>query len=168
MGSKCPRGPRCEPLTILWRTEVTRTHTYWHTRTQSRHWLDLCSLRCRLIVSLYKHGCLTVSLTEYMYMISIVMVCSCTELRSCVRVLVAVLGSSSVTVLMVFVDVKQHWTWTYAPAQPTRYRNRTDSVSVCVVLANVVATVHISALLLDMCQLRCDKYPCIRVMYTHT
>ena len=92
----------------LWRTEVTRTHTYWHTRTQSRHWLDLCSLRCRLIVSLYKHGCLTVSLTEYMYMISTVMVCSCTELRSCVRVLVAVLGSPSVTVLMVFVDVKQH------------------------------------------------------------
>ena len=34
--------------------------------------------------------------------------CSITELRSCVKVEVAVLGSPSLTVLMVAVDVKQH------------------------------------------------------------
>ena len=34
--------------------------------------------------------------------------CSITELRSCMKVEVAVLGSLSLTVLMVSVDVKQH------------------------------------------------------------
>ena len=33
------------------------------------------------------------------------------ELRSCVKVEVAVLGSPSLIVLMVSVDVKQHGTW---------------------------------------------------------
>ena len=33
-----------------------------------------------------------------------------TELRSCVKVGVAVLGSPSYVILMVFVDVKEHWT----------------------------------------------------------
>ena len=35
-----------------------------------------------------------------------------TELWSCVKVEVAVLGSTSLIVFMVFVDVKQQWTWT--------------------------------------------------------
>ena len=34
------------------------------------------------------------------------------ELRSCVKIQVAVLGSPSLIVLMVFVEVKLHWTWT--------------------------------------------------------
>ena len=37
---------------------------------------------------------------------------SLSELRSCVNVEVAVLGSPSLIVLMVSVDVKKHWTWT--------------------------------------------------------
>ena len=35
-----------------------------------------------------------------------------TELRSCVKVEVAVLGSPTLIVRSVSVDVKQHWTWT--------------------------------------------------------
>ena len=35
------------------------------------------------------------------------------ELRSCVKVEVAVLGSPSLIILMVSVDVKQQWTWTF-------------------------------------------------------
>ena len=35
-----------------------------------------------------------------------------TELRSCVEVEAAVLGSPSLIVLMAFVDIKQHWTRT--------------------------------------------------------
>ena len=35
------------------------------------------------------------------------------ELRSCVKVEVAVLCSPSLIVLVVSVDVKQHWNWTY-------------------------------------------------------
>ena len=38
--------------------------------------------------------------------------CSISELRSCVTVEMAILGSPSLMVLMVSVDVKQHWTWT--------------------------------------------------------
>ena len=36
------------------------------------------------------------------------------ELRSCMKVEVAVLGSPSLIVLMVSVDIKQHWTWTWS------------------------------------------------------
>ena len=36
------------------------------------------------------------------------LICSFSELRSCVKVEVDVLGSPSITVLMAFVDLKQH------------------------------------------------------------
>ena len=39
------------------------------------------------------------------------------ELRSCVNVEVAVLGSQSLKVCMVSVDVKRHWTWTLASSE---------------------------------------------------
>ena len=39
------------------------------------------------------------------------------ELRSCVKVEVAIQGSPSLTVLMVSMDVKQCWTWTWITKQ---------------------------------------------------
>ena len=55
-----------------------------------------------------------------------------TELRSCVKVEVAVLGSPSLIVLTVSVDVKQHWT------NSTRFRSQRN-------LAGYVIKKHVSA-----------------------
>ena len=77
-----------------------------------KHWssiLGLCSLKrkfqhamCCLLCSSEGGGIIRLKARQG----------SQTELRSCVKVEVAVLGSPSLISLMVFVDVKQHWNWT--------------------------------------------------------
>ena len=44
------------------------------------------------------------------------------ELRSCVKVEVAVLGCPSLTVLVVYANVKQHWTWAWNKSPSGRHK----------------------------------------------
>ena len=62
----------------------------------------------RLCVTLYTHVSLTMPEMKGKYATAVRLFLCFSELRSCVKVEVAVLGSPSLIVLMVSVDVKQY------------------------------------------------------------
>ena len=67
---------------------------------------------CQTLVDVLLHKSQALSLLVFIYLLCLFykekLFSSLSELRSCVKVEVAVLGSPSLTVLMVSVDVKRH------------------------------------------------------------